>query len=382
MMSETARCELSGEIMFMRRTDLQSSLLLIVLFFFFASLSSAQVTRTNRVAVLDFELSGGIPSEYSLTFSDIFRQQLHQTGRFSVIERQRMEEILKEQGFQLSGCTSSECAVEVGQLLGVDEMVAGSIGKVGEMYFVIVRLIDVETAEIIDTRNVPCKCSIEDVATTAIPRAAYELAGASPEEQVPQQEIVPSAGRRGLKKDTAGYHRHEKFYFQFGLGPGSTKSTSSLLEIKSNGAAMALDMQFGWVFSKKYVVYFAVVGHLMSNPNVVFLKETIPTDSLDVTINGYGIGFKYYIPAKNLFVDLALLQTTLTLDYGSGRATGETNRGGGIQLGFGKEWWISHSWSLGVEAYYHASSAPDKPPFDNVTWSNESVGVMFTAVFD
>ena len=368
--------------MFTRRIDFWILLLLGGLFCLLPSHVNAQENRTYRVAVLDFELSGGIPSEYSLTFSDLFRQQLHQTGRFSVIERQRMEEILKEQGFQLSGCTSSECAVEVGQLLGVDQMVAGSIGKVGEMYFVIVRLIDVSTAEIIDTRNVPCKCSIEDVATTAIPRAAYELAGANPEEAPSATKPVEMKRKRSNKKDLPGYQIHEKFYGKFGLGGGATKSTSDLLEIQSNGVAMAVNMQFGWVFKEKWVVYFDVVGHMMSNPRITVKQGTISTDSLDVTINGYGLGVKYYFLPRNWYLDFALLQTTVTLDYADGTAKGETNRGGGFQFAVGKEWWISHSWSWGMEGYIHVSSAPDKPPLDNITWSNESYGIMVTFVFD
>ena len=44
--------------------------------------------------------------------------------------------MLKEQGFQQSGCVSSECAVEAGKLLGVDQIVTGSIGKIGSYYTV------------------------------------------------------------------------------------------------------------------------------------------------------------------------------------------------------------------------------------------------------
>ena len=42
-----------------------------------------------------------------------------------------MEDILKEQGFQQTGCTSDECVVEVGKIIGVQQMVGGSISKVG-----------------------------------------------------------------------------------------------------------------------------------------------------------------------------------------------------------------------------------------------------------
>ena len=55
-----------------------------------------------------------------------------------------MGEVLKEQGFQQSCCTSNECVVEVGQLLGVQQMISGSIGKVGDIFTVSVRIIDIK----------------------------------------------------------------------------------------------------------------------------------------------------------------------------------------------------------------------------------------------
>jgi hypothetical protein len=69
-------------------------------------------------------------------------------GAFVVVERGQMEMLLEEQGFQQTGCTSAECAVEVGKLLGVQKMITGSIGKLGQLYTVDARMFDVQTGEI------------------------------------------------------------------------------------------------------------------------------------------------------------------------------------------------------------------------------------------
>ncbi|UCH09297.1 MAG: hypothetical protein JSU61_08630 [Fidelibacterota bacterium] len=61
------------------------------------------------------------------------------------------QQILAEQDFQLAGCTSKECAVEIGQLLGVTTMVAVSIGRVGSTYSIDIRTIDVQTGAIIQS---------------------------------------------------------------------------------------------------------------------------------------------------------------------------------------------------------------------------------------
>ena len=116
-----------------------TALMLVVL-----SISSAQTT----IAVLDFEPQG-IPQSEVRTLADRFRQELFNTGKYRVVERGKMEEILQEQGFQQTGCISNECVVEVGKMIGVQQMIGGSIGKVGSVFSVTVRIIDIETGEIL-----------------------------------------------------------------------------------------------------------------------------------------------------------------------------------------------------------------------------------------
>lgn len=86
-----------------------------------------------------------------------------------------MQDILKEQGFQQSGCVSDACIVEVGQLLGVRYMVAGSIGKLGRTYTMSIRLIDVQTGEIFLTADTDCRCSIEEVLSNSTVDIAQRL---------------------------------------------------------------------------------------------------------------------------------------------------------------------------------------------------------------
>ncbi|MFQ6608093.1 MAG: CsgG/HfaB family protein [Fidelibacterota bacterium] len=99
------------------------------------------------VAVLDLE-GRGISALEAATLTDRLRSEMVEVGAFVVVERGQMEMILEEQGFQQTGCTSAECAVEVGKLLGVQKMVTGSIGKLGELYTVDARMFDVQTGEI------------------------------------------------------------------------------------------------------------------------------------------------------------------------------------------------------------------------------------------
>lgn len=116
-------------------------LLTIVLLLNF-SLLLAQDKQT--IAVLDLDAEGLSRSEARIISSRL-RTDLFNTSTFTVLERDKMEDILQEQGFQLSGCTTNECVVEAGKLIGVRHIIAGNIGKLGKLYTINIRLIDVES---------------------------------------------------------------------------------------------------------------------------------------------------------------------------------------------------------------------------------------------
>ncbi|MCS5610026.1 MAG: PEGA domain-containing protein, partial [Candidatus Poribacteria bacterium] len=102
----------------------------------------------DRIAVMKFEGSG-VDEITSKNITDRFSYELSKTHRFDIVEREMMDKILEEQKFQASGCVADECAVEIGQLIGVSQIVAGSISKIGDFYSLNIKLIDVATGKII-----------------------------------------------------------------------------------------------------------------------------------------------------------------------------------------------------------------------------------------
>lgn len=138
-------------------------------------LISTTYAENFPIAVNDLDAAGLDKSTVSI-ISDRLRTELFNTGKFTVIERNQMEEILKEQGFQQSGCTNNDCAVEIGQLLGVKYMFAGKIGKVGKTFTLSIRMIDVQTGKILLTSASDCKCPIDDVLSNSTKVVAMDVA--------------------------------------------------------------------------------------------------------------------------------------------------------------------------------------------------------------
>jgi TolB-like protein len=136
-------------------------------------LSSSAFSEKKSIAVSDLE--GTLEKKELSVMTERMVSELTKDTAFIVLERSQMTQILKEQGFQQTGCTSTDCAVQVGQLLGVQTMIAGSIGKVGKIYSISLRMIDVQTGRINSSASIDVTGSIEEVLKRGIPQVVHNL---------------------------------------------------------------------------------------------------------------------------------------------------------------------------------------------------------------
>ena len=140
-----------------------------------ATVATKRGGAKKTVAVFDFDFQGIDESE-ALTFSERFRTEIGNTGSIRLIERKALEKIMEEQGLQQSGCTTDECAAEVGQLLGAQNMINGSIGRIGNSYTVDIKMFSVETGEIERTANATYEGEIDGL-LVEIQILAWEIVG-------------------------------------------------------------------------------------------------------------------------------------------------------------------------------------------------------------
>jgi len=132
----------------------------------------------ETVAILDFE-GRGISQMEAQTLTDRLMSEMVNTNAVIMVERNQMEEIMSEQGFQQSGCTTSECAAEVGALLGVQNMVSGSFGKLGNSYTIDAKLFSVSTGGTIRSVSKTYKGEVDGL-LNIIEIVAWELVGLTP----------------------------------------------------------------------------------------------------------------------------------------------------------------------------------------------------------
>lgn len=145
------------------------------------SIVYAQQKQKITTAVLNLQSKGGVTSNEASTLTDRFRTELVKLGTYTVLERGQMDEILEEQGFSVSGCTSSECAIEAGKLLGVQVMIAGDVGKVGDVLTIDVRMFHVATGKIIKAIQEDHRGDVSGL-LAVMKRIARKVAGLKEEE--------------------------------------------------------------------------------------------------------------------------------------------------------------------------------------------------------
>jgi len=85
----------------------------------------------KRVAVFNFEDQAGYGHRIGNGLSDMLITALVETKKFIVIERSELDQILTEQGLGMSGTVTPQSAAKVGQLLGVELMITGSVSEFG-----------------------------------------------------------------------------------------------------------------------------------------------------------------------------------------------------------------------------------------------------------
>lgn len=155
--------------------------------------SKSAIKRVDSyLAVLDIEITGQIDKEFTKPISDSIRREILKSGQFEVIDRSNMEKILKEQAFQMTGCTNKDCAVEAGQLLGVGKIVVGTLSKMGKMYYLSLSLVNVASGKTERLEEDSCFCEVEDLIESSKRAARKLMAATSPnmDEKTIKEELA------------------------------------------------------------------------------------------------------------------------------------------------------------------------------------------------
>ena len=148
------------------------------------------------VAVLDFD-ANGIPDYEVETLVERLRSELPNTGAVRLVDRKMLENILKEQGLQQSGCTTDECAAQIGELLGAQFMISGAIGKLENTFTVDMKMVSVSTGAAERAKNLSFDGNVGGL-LIEMQILAWEIVG----EEVPKALMIKRTGADDSDKVT------------------------------------------------------------------------------------------------------------------------------------------------------------------------------------
>ncbi|HNZ37921.1 MAG TPA: CsgG/HfaB family protein [Candidatus Latescibacteria bacterium] len=140
-----------------------------------AAASGTAIDTTVSVLLTGLECPG-MDSVRSGTLTEKLRVELDQAGGFRVMERDRLDAIMAEQGRWLSGCFTNTCASNIGDLAGADYVIVGRVAQVEDMYSVTLRIVETATSETVGSAAIECSpCTFSAVMRESMRAAAVAL---------------------------------------------------------------------------------------------------------------------------------------------------------------------------------------------------------------
>jgi len=117
--------------------------LLFITVFVLAALNANPV-----VAVMDFESNNYCTAQNAVIMTDLFRNELTRSGRADIVDRRNLERIKAELKLQMSDYFNPARMKTFGAMIGADYLITGSFDMLGSKLFLVVQMLDVETARI------------------------------------------------------------------------------------------------------------------------------------------------------------------------------------------------------------------------------------------
>jgi|GEM_PF-4627121 len=309
-----------------------------------------------RIAVMNLKAEG-VSEKTASVISSMLRTEFVNSGKFIIIEREQMDSILKEQGFQQTGCTDQACVVEVGRLLSARKMLVGEVIDFQDSLYINIRIVDVEKSEVdVAEKEVIPKDSRLDQPIELLSKKLISRIVASKSIVVKQRE----------KKSSS-------FPIVGGVVPSGF--TFSWMMMKPTGT----------VFKNTYnTMHGGMLGYLYPFNNYVTLSGNIyvaassaSNSDANAFFNGYALGARIGIPVFKLFYPYTGLSAKGILLVERGSAESASFGAFGINVSAGLATMFMRHLGVYTECSYDWARVADKNKTD-ISGLHLNVGIVYS----
>lgn len=150
------------------------------------------------IAVLDALLEDNVDPSAKVPVTEKIIEEIVGSGKYTVLDRGSIQEVLEEKKFQLSGIVADTEIKKAGEYLGADIVCVAKVSRIGGTYFISGKMIDVETGAITAQKSHEEKGEIEvvlDIAQIvgqALAGGVIEEADKEPQKPAPTVVVEPT----------------------------------------------------------------------------------------------------------------------------------------------------------------------------------------------
>jgi len=129
-----------------------------------------------RLVIYDLEASENFKT-VALILTEVLREELFRLKRFTLVNRETLQQILSEMALQQTGLIDEKQAVKAGKGLAANQIVTGKLGMLGKTYILQAKRIDVETFATLSFASTKFVQGQEEDVLSRLPDLAKSLAG-------------------------------------------------------------------------------------------------------------------------------------------------------------------------------------------------------------
>jgi hypothetical protein len=184
-----------------------------------------------------------------------------------------------------------------------------------------------------------------------------------------------------------GYQTHDRFFLSMSLGPAWMSINDDITNgpynnMKMTGVGGIIDFKVGYALNESFILHGDVISVSSGKVDIVADGTTLGTIEGDNSVGMimFGGGVTNYFMPNNFFVSGTAGIGSFNIT--TGESTSSTERGLGLLLKAGKEWWISSRWGMGVSATFNYTHVNNEADGMQEALSGIAFGVSLNATFN
>lgn len=196
------------------------------------------------------------------------------------------------------------------------------------------------------------------------------------------------------------HHQHSGFFFRYTGGMAYQElfpENENLKSYSRDKAFLSTNLQFGGSLMENFPVYFTFGVDFPYQYKSLYNNE----DDKDYTVLPlfvkFGLGFSYYFMPSNYYIDLHVGKSQLNVSVDDSKYSDVlyfvSGLGNYVQVTFGKEFWASENWGIGLGVYFSYYSLPEAGQSDLDEVGKEfvystgkvdsfAIGILFSATYN